>query len=275
MAWMMVVKKESQSSTPSPQPLSGRAMTWTVLMKKEFLEQLRTHRLTVMAVAFVFFGLSSPLMAKLLPELVKATAGEMAIQLPPPTALFALDQYLKNLTQMGLLVVVLTAMGSIAGERERGTAAMTLCKPVSRVAFVGSKFLAYSALLALGLALSAVSCYYYTAILFERLDPLAFAAATALLGLYLLVILSVTLLASAIFRSTLAAGGLAFGLALAVSLVGSLPGIEQYGPAALVAWGRTLISGVGPVAWPALFVSLGLVVLCAVVAWAVFRRHEI
>lgn len=250
-------------------------MTLWVLIKKELRELLRTHKFTVVLVAFAAFGLLSPLTAKMLPELLQAMAGEVVIQLPAPTALMAVDQYLKNLTQMGLLVVVLTAMGAVAGERERGTAAMILCKPVSRAAFVASKFIAYAAVLTAGLALAALACYYYVAVLFERVDAWSFIATNALLGLYLLVLLSLTLLASAIFRSTLAAGGLAFALAMAVSIAGILPNLDRYSPASLIDWGRALVAGTGEVAWPALVASMVLVALCGTLSWGIFRRHEL
>lgn len=250
-------------------------MTVTVLLKKELREQLSTHKLTVIVAAFVALGLISPLTAKMLPELLKSAASEMTVSLPTPTAVVAMDQYLKNLTQMGLLLIVLTAMGAVAGERERGTAAIVLCKPVSRAAFLAAKFIAHAAVIAIGLALGALASYYYTMVLFERPDPSAFAVANALLGVYLLVLLSITLLASAILKSPLAAGGLSLGLAIAISLVGTIPGVAPYSPTGLLNSSRTLMVGTGEPAYAAVLGGLGLVGLCGVLSWAVFRRHEL
>lgn len=250
-------------------------MTLNVLVKKELLEQVRTHKLTVMVSIFLIFGLVSPLTAKMMPELMKLTGEGMVIQLPVPTALFALDQYLKNVTQMGLFVVVLMAMGAIAGERERGTAAMILCKPVSRASFVASKFVAHGLALAASLALAALACYYYVAILWEPFDAIAFAATNALLGAYLLVVLGLTLFASALFRSQLAAGGLAMAMFIALSLIQTLPEVGSYAPGSLLGWSRAVVAGAGETAWPALFVGVGVVVTCGILAWAAIRNREL
>ena len=51
----------------------------------------------------------------------------------------AADQFLKNLGQAGILTAILLAMGSVANEKERGTAALILSKPASRGAFLGAK----------------------------------------------------------------------------------------------------------------------------------------
>ncbi len=42
-----------------------------VAFRKEWMEQRRSHRLLVVAVVLVAFGLSSPLLAKLTPELIR------------------------------------------------------------------------------------------------------------------------------------------------------------------------------------------------------------
>ena len=107
-------------------------------LRKELLEQWRTLRLPVVSVVFLLVGLSSPLLARFTPELLKAVAGDQfQIQLPTPTAADAVAQLAKNLGQFGALIAVLLAMGAVATEKERGTAAMVLSKPVRRL--TGSK----------------------------------------------------------------------------------------------------------------------------------------
>jgi len=41
------------------------------LLKKELTEQVRTNRIIIVAGVFLFFGLSTPLMIRYLPELIK------------------------------------------------------------------------------------------------------------------------------------------------------------------------------------------------------------
>ena len=57
-----------------------------ILLRKELLEQWRTTRLQVVATVFLLVGLSSPLLARFTPEIIKAVAGDQfQIALPQPT----------------------------------------------------------------------------------------------------------------------------------------------------------------------------------------------
>jgi ABC-2 type transport system permease protein len=98
---------------------------FAVLLRKELLEQWRTTRLPVVATVFLLVGLSSPLLARFAPEIISAVGGDQfQIVLPTPTSADAYDQLAKNLGQFGALIAVLLAMGSVATEKERGTASL-------------------------------------------------------------------------------------------------------------------------------------------------------
>ena len=113
---------------------------YTVLLTKEITEQWRTGRLLVLAVIFVLFGLASPVLAKYTPDIVKLAASSIDIHLPTPSIKDAVAQLIKTLSQVGILTAILLAMGSVAGEKESGTAAFVLVKPVGRFAFLAAKF---------------------------------------------------------------------------------------------------------------------------------------
>jgi ABC-2 type transport system permease protein len=111
-----------------------------VLLGKELLESWRTYRLPVVGGLFLFVGLSSPLLARYLPEILKAAGGDQfgVLQLPTPTAADAVDQLWKNLAQFGAFAAIILAMGAVAGEKDRGTAAFVLSKTASRGGFLGA-----------------------------------------------------------------------------------------------------------------------------------------
>jgi ABC-2 type transport system permease protein len=151
------------------------------LLGKELLEQWRTARLPVVATVFLLVGLSSPLLARFTPEILKVVAGDQfQIVLPPPTVADAWDQLAKNLGQFGALIAVLLAMGSVATEKERGTAALILTKPASRGAFLVAKLVAIAATLGISTAVAAAGAWFYTLVLFEPLPIAGFAAAAIL-----------------------------------------------------------------------------------------------
>ena len=102
-----------------------------VLLGKEWLEAWRTYRLPIVAGLFLLVGLTSPLLARYLPEIIEAAAGDTlggAFDIPTPTGADAVDQLVKNLAQFGALAAILLAMSSVATELERGTAAFVLAR---------------------------------------------------------------------------------------------------------------------------------------------------
>jgi len=255
-------------------------MNFPVLLGKELREQWRTYRFLVIAVVFVAFaGLLSPITAKLTPELLKSltasTGQAISIQLPEPTAADALAQFLKNLTQIGVIALILVTMGTVALERERGTAATVLSKPVSRLSFLLAKFAALTLTFAASLILAALACWYYTVVLFGSLDAGLFLRLSLLAALYLWVWLAVTFLCSALFKSQIAAGGLAFGVYVASSLLGAVPRLKDYLPGALIEGAGKLSVGAPADVGRAVVVSLILVAACLLAAWRIFERHEL
>jgi len=247
------------------------------MLRKELLEQWRTRRMLVVAVVFTALGIGSPLLARYTPELVKALAGEQfQIVLPPPTAADAVSQFGKNLGQAGVLTAILLAMGSVAVEKERGTAALLLSKPVSRGAFLLAKLLAIGTTLLMGLLLAAIGGYYYTLILFESLPPLGWAGMAGLLLLSLVAYASLTFLGSVLARSSLAAAAIGIGAMIVLAILSALPSIGPFTPGGLDAPGAALAVGKDPGAvFGPLLVNLAGVAAIFGIAWLAFRRQEL
>ncbi len=251
-------------------------MIFWVALRKELLEQWRSYRLLVAAAVLLSLGLLSPLTAKFTPELIRLVPNgdQIAGLIPAPTMLDAVAQYLKNMSQFAVILALLLTMGAVTQEKERGTAAMMLSKPLPRWAFLVAKFAALGLTFAASLALAGAGAYYYTGLLFGPLDAPAWAALNGLLLVFTLVYVALTLLCSVLARSQAAAGGLAFGLLIMLTILGAVPQVGQYLPGDLVAWAARLITG-GPASWPALVVSLVLIAGALAAAWWRFQRQEL
>jgi len=252
-------------------------MNFYASLRKEVFELVRTHRLLVMAVILISFGLSSPLLAKLLPEILRFIPGgeDVLPLIPTPTINDAITQYVKNLSLFGLLLAFLMTMGTVAVEKERGTAVLMLVKPLPRGIFLLTKFVAL-ALAFLGcMALAGLGGYYYTMLLFGAPNLAAWVALNLLLWLYFLVYVALTLLASTMAKSQAAAAGLGVGGIVVLGALDSLPGLGKYLPGELVTWGTTLFTDPAARSWPALGISLGLIAACLVAAWMILDRQEI
>jgi len=61
----------------------------SVLVRKELLESWRTMRLPIVGGLFLVVGLTSPLLARFLPEIIKAAAGDQLPTIPVPTPVAA------------------------------------------------------------------------------------------------------------------------------------------------------------------------------------------
>ena len=252
-------------------------MTFIASLRKEFIEQWRTYRLLVLVIVLTFFGMTSPLLAKYTPELLKAlpATGGMTLVMPPPTLMDAVSQYVKNVSQFGFLLALLLSMGAVAQEKDKGTAAMMLVKPLSRATFILSKVSALGLSFLLSLLIAGLGAYYYTVLLFQPVDLGLWLALNLLLWVYMLVYIALTVLFSTLIRSQAAAAGLSFGMLLLMALVGSLGKLGEYLPAQLVTWGASLLTGSTASYWPALAVSLGLIVASVVIALMAFRKQEL
>ncbi|MGQ9779051.1 MAG: ABC transporter permease [Bacillota bacterium] len=247
-------------------------------MKKEFREILGTYRIYVVPSVFLLMGFASPILAKLTPELVRSMAAGFKIELPTPTAVDAWTQFLKNLNQIVLLAVILSLIGLVAEEKVRGTAVLVLTKPLSRRAFILGKYAAAASLVLFSTFLSYLACLSYTVALFGEALFRPSLAAVALVALYYLLILAVTLFASTIAKSVALSGAMAVGWFFFLSLLPALhPWLARYSPGALVRYQNAILTRSATLAdaLPAAGVTILVAVFLIAAAVIVFGRQEL
>lgn len=215
-----------------------------VFTKKELQEQLRTYRSFILLSAFFLLGMLSPLTARLLPEIVsQIDMNGIKIILPEPGVMDAYAQFFKNITQMGLLAVLLVFGGTLSNELVTGTLINLLSKGLPRRTVLLSKYVAAVLLWTVSYLVAAAVNYLYTQYLFagERIEHLGFA-------LFCLWLFGCFLIALVILSSTVAAGtfgGLILSvLSIAVMLMLQLfPNTERYNPVTLASRNAALLSG--------------------------------
>jgi len=249
-------------------------VTTLVLLKKELTEHLRTHKLLIVSVLLLVFGMASPLVLAYLPKILEMAGENLVVQVPDFIPADAVKSYLDSLGQVGLLAAILISMGAIALERERGTAVLVLSKPVGTGSFVVAKLLGLGAVLLAGMVAGALGNYGYTAVLLDRPDVTSFVAANLLAGLYLLAVISLTLFFSTLIRNQIGAGVASLGVVLAGGLLSLVPALEPYLPSSLMHWAYSVNAGDGDSRWAALAVTWALIIVCSVASWRVLHRQE-
>jgi ABC-2 type transport system permease protein len=280
--WLWTSRPRSvEGKEHRPPAFSAELGIFLAATSKELLQQVRTRRLLVVVAVFAIMGLMSPALARFTPELLGTIeeAKQFADLIPDPVAADAMTQYIKNITQFGFVLAVLLGMGAVAGEKERGTAAMIMSKPMSRWAFVTSKFAAQAAVYCLSFGVAAAGGYLYTLLLFGPIDLGNFLLINLLLLAWLLPFVAVALLGSTLASTTGAAAGVGFGGSVVLLLAGSLPGVGALAPGGLIAWATQLSTGTSGdqvmANGGALVMSCVIVLMCLIAAVGVFEEQEL
>lgn len=248
-----------------------------IQLQKELYEQWATRKMLVVLAVMLVFGFLAPITAKLLPELV-ASIGQgqnVTIILPPPTAKDSLDQFIKNTSQLVLLIALLLSFTVVVSERERGLMQLIFPHALPRTTFILAKFTALSLLLGLGMLLQAVATYLYTTLLFSAPDLMNFINIVVLLYIYLIVFVALAVLASTLGRTTTIAASITVVFAV---LVVVLSIFTKLSPNKLSEWAAVLNSGrsisIEP-HWDALLVSIVVIVLSLAASCVILNRQEI
>jgi ABC-2 type transport system permease protein len=252
---------------------------FAIFLRKELRESLRTNRLLVVVAIFAILGIISPLTAKYTPELLKSlgsSSSGVVVTFPTPTVKDAVSQFIKNVAGTGIFVAILLPMGLVAREKERGTAAFVLTKPLSREAFLASKLLALGITLVVGVAVGALATYWYTAILFTPVAAGGFFAATLLVLLSLMVYASFTFMGSTLLNGQLPAAGVGVAGWIVISILGAFPKVQQFTPAGLLDPASKLALGHSPPhLWVSVVASLALICVSLLIAVLGFRGQEL
>ena len=111
--------------------------------KKELFEFTKTYKLLLIVTVFLIFGFMNPVVAKFTPDLMESLMEEgIKISLPEPTIFDSWTQFFKNITQMGLIVLVIIFSGLISNELSKGT----LINMLTKEATVTDEFPKYAGL---------------------------------------------------------------------------------------------------------------------------------
>ena len=248
-----------------------------LLLRKELREQVRTMRLPVVVAVFAIVGLLSPLVARYIREIIDAVGGaQLEGLIPEPVVGDAVLQFTKNVGQFGVIIAILVTMGTVAAEKDSGTAAFLLTKPISRGSFLAAKVVAIGVLLAVSTVVAGVLCWVYTAILFEPLPLGGYAMAMVLVWLSLAVFAAVTFLASVTTRSSIVAGGIGLVTLVAAGFLSAIPGLGSYLPTGLWSAADQLAVGTvpDPLLLPIVVNTIVIVVALALAGWS-FRQQEL
>lgn len=184
------------------------------------------------------------------------------------------------------IAIVIIMQEVLVGEKDSGTAAWILSKPVSRTAFVVSKFVPNAVGTLLSIAfIPAVLTYIHVGFATKTwVNPFNFLAGIGVLGLVMLFYVALTLMLGALFNSRAPVIGIAMAFGFGQQyLVGLLPFLKKIlpwdlfmslGEGAPLAVAPSLIYG-EPVDLLPVWSTLALIAIFCIVAIRSFKRTEL
>lgn len=220
-----------------------------VLLLKEWRENLRNFKIFWIPAVFILLGITEPLSNYYMPQILDAAGGlpeGAIIEFPEPEPEQLLAAVMGQFQLIGMLVLVLAYMGSIAGERRNGTATLLYARPLSFASYFLSKWVMASAIALLSVWLGFLAAYYYTAVLFSAAPFGDFMRFAGVYSLWIVLVITVILLASAAMPNAGLAAALAFVVLIISQLIDSLLGSRwEWSPVKLPNYAAAMLD-IGP-----------------------------
>lgn len=270
-------------SPPTNRAPSSSFTRFIVMVRKELLELVRSYKLLWVPLVFLLLGIMQPVSTYFMPVILEQ-AGSLpegtVIEIPKPQGSEVLAQTLQQFGTLGVLVLVLVSMGTVSGERNNGTASLILVKPVSVLSYIRSKWIALMLLTWGSLIFGYFAAWYYTDLLFGEVLFAKVFSSLLIYGLWLSLIVTSTILFSALLRSPAAAAFSTLGGAVVLSLPAELfPKQLGWSPGALSGFAyQSVASGivnVGRFGWAAALTAVCIGAAIAASAGALRRSSAV
>lgn len=210
------------------------------LWRLEWLRLRRTWRGVGLLTVFTFFGLLGPVTARYLAQILErlGTSG-VEVSFPAPVPADGIEQYVGNVAQLGLLVLVAAAAGAFAFDSppELGAFLRTRVSSIRRLVLI--RFAVYAAAGAVAFAIGSIAAWYETVVLIGALPVGPMLAGIAYGALYFAFVIALVALGASLARGALGTIVIVF----AIAILGIVPAIGGWLPGRLAGAIVTLARG--------------------------------
>ncbi|MBJ8078988.1 hypothetical protein JDS92_27165 [Bacillus cereus group sp. N12] len=221
-----------------------------VLIKKECVQMLRDFKILWLPIVFIFLGATQPVVTHYLPSILEALGGGQGITIDPSMATQKGGAVLAStlgsqFDQLGLMILVISMMGTIQSDKANGMLAFILTRPVTVTSYLGGKIVSNYLMVACSVTIGYVTSYLYVNYLFTAVPFSHMITGLLFYLIWILFIVSFTTMISAIFHSQgiIALISIVFLLACRI-IVGLNPIMDQLNPASMSKHAmETLVTG--------------------------------
>jgi hypothetical protein len=210
--------------------------TFKAYVKKEILESNRQYRYVILGIGILFFAVASPIMLKLLPEIIKSQASGMIINMPDTTPKMSLQEFIKDLFQIVSLVVVFTVCGSISDELTTQKFVFPYAKGSRPSGIVLAKLLHYGVVVTIFIVIAFSVNYYYSTLLFkgDSVRIIDLIRSVSYISIYFFFSIALTIFLSAIIKKGIVSGIIVLGFNYFSVLFANINSIKNFLPYKLI-----------------------------------------
>lgn len=249
-------------------------------IKKEYLEQLRTGKLLLIAIIFSLFGIMNPAMAKLTPWMMEMMSEQLAesgmtVIAVEVNALASWTQFFKNMP-VALVVFLILFSGILTTEYQKGTLINVITKGMKRWKIFLSKMSVMTVAWTLGCLLAYGITFGYNAFFWDNsvAHNINFAVGSFwLFGLWLIFVLGLASVFCNSAGTVILVVGAAFGISY---LLGMFQALKEYVPTSLMD-SASLLTGMRDMDsyLLAVLVTVLLIVVSIIGAVAAFNKKSL
>lgn len=245
--------------------------------KKECYEYVRSYKLFILLMVFLAFGFLNPLFARYLPALLAdAMPDGIAMQLPIPQLLDAWAQFYKNISQLGIVIILIVFSTMLSNELQKGTLIHLFTKGLSRTTVILSKYLCAVCIWTLCYGLSFLVTYGYNFMFWPISNIPHLYFGIACVWLFGCLMISLLLLGSAITETSMGSLLCAGSFFILCMLTSMFPQLQDMQPVHLLDTFSLLQGQSEPTDFLiSLFLSLSLVVLFITLTIQIFKHRQL
>lgn len=197
-------------------------MQWIVLFKKELIENSRNFKWIWVPLVIILLAIMDPISTYYLPQIIESVGGlpdGATIELPTPLANEVIMMSLGQLSSLGVLIIVLMSMGTIAGERKSGVSELILVKPISYWNYITSKWVSLILLVWTSFILGMIASWYYINLLFGELLFSSLLQVILFYGLWLTLVVTISVFYNTLVKTPGLVGALTIITTTVMSLI--------------------------------------------------------
>jgi ABC-2 type transport system permease protein len=204
--------------------------------KKELLEAVRQYKFIMLAAGIIIFAILDPIMLKLLPTILKSQLPADISALFVVTQKSAIQNYIKDLNQVGLLFVIFIFSGTLCDEIYNQKLVFPYSKGARPISVVLAKFINYVVFVTIFCIIGFLINFYYISIFFTK-DPLTLIdliPSITLVCVFYIFNIALTIFLSSVFKKGLFAGITALSVNIITGSLTSIKAISKFIPSKLI-----------------------------------------